>query len=211
MDIEFIMEDLPKTINSMKIGADRIREIVLSLRNFSRSDEADFKKVDLHEGLESTLLILGHRFKSEGSKKPIQLVKQYGTVPLVECYPAQLNQVFMNILANAVDALEEATETHDIILPTITIETSVIESNLFQSPQVQIKIMDNGLGIADDVRSRIFDPFFTTKEPGKGTGLGLPICYQIIHEKHQGTLVCESKPGQGASFIITVPLKVDRE
>ncbi len=209
MDIDFIMSDLPKTINSMKIGADRIREIVLSLRNFSRSDEADFKAVDLHEGLESTLLILGHRFKAEGSKKTIQLVKQYGSIPLVECYPAQLNQVFMNILANAIDALEEHMEAHKKSSPTMTIVTSLIESNASQPRQVQIKIMDNGPGMDDKVRSRIFDPFFTTKAPGKGTGLGLPICYQIIHEKHQGTLVCESEPGQGTTFIITVPLKVE--
>ncbi len=204
MDINFIMEDLPKTIHSITVGAERIREIVLSLRNFSRSDEADFKAANLHEGLESTLLILGHRFKAEGAKRTIELVKQYGDIPLVECYPAQLNQVFMNILANAIDALEEIAATRSEFLPKMTIETALIDSS-----QVQIKIMDNGPGMSDEVRSRIFDPFFTTKEPGKGTGLGLPICYQIIHDKHQVTIVCESAIGQGTTFVITVPLKVE--
>jgi GAF domain-containing protein len=208
MDIDFIMEDLPKTISSMKIGADRIREIVLSLRNFSRSDEADFKPVDLHEGLESTLLILGHRFKAEGNKKTINLIKQYGVIPPVECYPAQLNQVFMNILANAIDALEEVMAVQSDFSPEMTIATTVINASSAKASQVQIKIMDNGMGMSEEVRSRIFDPFFTTKEPGKGTGLGLPICYQIIHDKHQGSLVCESQPGQGTRFIITIPLKV---
>jgi GAF domain-containing protein len=209
MDIDFILEDLPKTIRSMQIGTDRIRDIVLSLRNFSRTDEAAFKAVDLHEGLESTLLILGHRLKAEGSKKNINLVKQYGEIPLVECYPAQLNQVFMNVLVNAIDALEEVSNTSSEFLPKVTIATSMIESSSSQPSQVQIKIIDNGPGISAEVRSRIFDPFFTTKEPGKGTGLGLPICYQIIHDKHFGNLVCESEPGQGTAFVITIPLKVE--
>ena len=206
MDLAFVIEDLPKTIASMQLGADRIREIVLSLRNFSRMDESDSKEVDLHDGLDSTLLILGHRLKANGRQRAIVIDKHYADLKLVECYPAQLNQVFMNILSNGIDALEEITEQDPDFMPQITITTKYLDSN-----QITITIVDNGPGMSEEVRSRIFDPFFTTKQPGKGTGLGLPICYQIIHEKHGGTLECQSIPGSGTTFMITIPATVARE
>ncbi|EAW37191.1 ATP-binding protein [Lyngbya sp. PCC 8106] len=200
IDLDFIAEDLPKLLASMKMGTERIREIVLSLRNFSRLDEAEIKKADIHEGIDNTLLILNHRFKSN-----IELVKEYENLPLVECYPAQLNQVFMNIIANAIDALEDA---KSYILsaakpprqPQITIETIQINSE-----EVQVKIRDNGLGIPDQIKSKLFDPFFTTKKIGKGTGIGLAISYKII-ENHQGKIDVVSEYGQGAEFIITLPI-----
>lgn len=200
MDLAFVVEDLPKTIASMQFGTDRIRDIVLSLRNFSRMDEADFKKVDLHQGLDSTLLILAHRLKANGSQRVIVIDKHYADLKLIKCYPAQLNQVFMNIIANSIDALEEMTELDPDFMPKITLTTQMLGSD-----QITITIADNGRGIPDEVRSRIFDPFFTTKEPGKGTGLGLPICYQIIHERHGGTIECQSILGSGTTFVITIP------
>jgi signal transduction histidine kinase len=192
IDLDFIAEDLPKLLGSMKMGTQRIREIVLSLRNFSRLDEADIKRSDLHEGIENTLLILNHRFKSN-----IELVKQYGDIPLIECYPAQLNQVFMNIIANAIDALEAVKIPRK---PQITIETLQINAE-----EVQVRIRDNGLGIPDHIKPKLFDPFFTTKEIGKGTGIGLAICYKII-ENHHGKIDVVSEYGQGAEFIITLPI-----
>jgi signal transduction histidine kinase len=200
LDLAFVVEDLPKTIASMQMGTDRIRDIVLSLRNFSRMDEADFKNVDLHQGLDSTLLILAHRLKANGPQRAIVIDKHYADLKLVKCYPAQLNQVFMNIIANSIDALEEMTEIDHDFMPKITLTTQRLGSD-----QITITIADNGRGIPDEVRSRIFDPFFTTKEPGKGTGLGLPICYQIIHERHGGTIECQSILGSGSTFIITIP------
>lgn len=203
-DLDFIVEDLPKTIESMKIGAERIRQIVLSLRNFSRSDEADLKKVDIHEGLDSTLLILGHRLKPNGDHPEIKIVKEYNTLPLVECYPAQINQVFMNILSNSIDALDENLKRASVDFKnsmTITISTKVVND------KVVIMIADNGLGIPANVLPHIFDPFYTTKEPGKGTGLGLSISYQIVVEKHQGQIRCLSQLSQGTKFIIEIPTK----
>jgi GAF domain-containing protein len=198
LDLEFVLEDLPKTLNSMKVGAERIRQIVLSLRNFSRLDEAEVKSVDLNEGLDSTLLILGHRFKSGNGALPIQIVKRYGTLPLITCYPAQLNQVFMNLIGNAIDALtENSTQTQRA---KIEIVTEVMNAN------VVVRILDNGSGIPDSVRSRIFDPFFTTKEVGKGTGLGLPISYQIVVDKHQGTIACNRRSIGGTEFVVTLPM-----
>ena len=204
LDLAFVVEDLPKTIASMQMGTDRIRDIVLSLRNFSRMDEADCKKVDLHQGLDSTLLILSHRLKANGSQRAIVIDKHYGDLKLIKCYPAQLNQVFMNIIANSIDALEEMTEIDPDFMPKITLTTQRLGSD-----QITITIADNGQGIPDEVRSRIFDPFFTTKEPGKGTGLGLPICYQIIHERHGGTIECQSILGSGSKFTITIPTIVE--
>ncbi len=210
-DLDFIIEDLPKTLDSMKIGTERICQIVLSLRNFSRTDEAELKPVDIHEGLDSTLLILGHRLKHDRARPAIEVVKKYGTLPLVECYPAQLNQVFMNLLSNSIDALEEKFNNiqHNLTLPikhpkvplTIWITTQAVKN------QVVIRIADNGLGIPDEVRSHIFDPFFTTKGVGKGTGLGLSISYQIVVEKHQGQIQCSSKPGEGTEFLIEIPIR----
>ena len=201
IELDFIIQDLPKTLSSMKIGADRIRKIVLSLRTFSRLDEAQMKPVDLHQGIDSTLLILQHRLKAKPDRLGIKVVKNYGSLPLVECYAAQMNQVFMNILANAIDALEETKEQRKSI-PQIQICTQLVEPD-----SVAVIISDNGSGIPETVRSQIFDPFFTTKQVGKGTGLGLSISFQIVVEKHGGELTCTSKPGQGSEFRIKIPLQ----
>ncbi|MBW4488024.1 MAG: response regulator [Trichocoleus desertorum ATA4-8-CV12] len=193
IDLDFVTDDLPKTLSSMKIGTDRIRQIVLSLRNFSRLDQAEMKPVNLHEGIDSTLLILNHRIK-----QGITIIKEYQDLPLVECYPAQLNQVFMNILNNAMDALLEDSEK-----PNKEIK---IQTELLNPHQVQVRIQDNGLGIPLEIRSKLFDPFFTTKPVGQGTGLGLSICYQII-EKHQGEIEVGCTPDGGAEFIIRLPVQ----
>lgn len=211
-ELEFIIKDLPKTIDSMKIGTDRIDQIVLSLRNFSRTDEGELKLVDIHEGLDSTLLILGHRFKNHKERPPISIVKEYGILPLVECYPAQINQVIMNLLSNSVDALEEKFKNINKRYLHSSIEPPNTPLNIWISTQtlnshIVIKIADNGLGIPEEIRTRIFEPFFTTKEVGKGTGLGLSISYQIVVEKHHGQLRCSSQPGQGTEFVIEIPIK----
>jgi signal transduction histidine kinase len=207
IDLEFLQEDLPKMLSSMKVGTDRIRQIVLSLRNFSRIDEAEFKSVDIHEGIDSTLMILQHRLKAKPEQPEIEVIKDYGSVPLVECYAGQLNQVFMNILVNAIDALEENNikRTYQEIeenLSQIKIRTSVINSKW-----LEIAIADNGVGISKEFQQRIFDPFFTTKPVGKGTGMGMSISYQIITEKHGGKLECFSTSGVGTEFIIQIPLQ----
>ncbi|PZV05090.1 MAG: hypothetical protein DCF22_24930 [Leptolyngbya sp.] len=207
VDLAFVQEDLPKLLASMQIGADRIRQIVLSLRNFSRMDESDYKAVDIHEGLESTLLILQHRLKARPERPAIELMKDYANLPLVECYPGQLNQVFMNILANAIDALEEmnAKRTYQEIQANpnqITIRTSVLEANW-----VEIAIADNGSGMPKPIQEQIFNPFFTTKPIGKGTGMGMSISYQVITEKHGGMLKCLSTPGAGTEFVIQLPIQ----
>ncbi|MBN3963494.1 ATP-binding protein [Nostoc sp. NMS8] len=206
IDLEFLQEDLPKMLSSMKVGTERIRQIVLSLRNFSRIDEAEFKNVDIHEGIDSTLMILQHRLKAKPEQPEIEVIKDYGTVPLVECYAGQLNQVFMNILVNAIDALEENNTkyTYQEINDNpsrIKIRTSVVNSRW-----VEIAIADNGVGISQEFQQRIFDPFFTTKPVGKGTGMGMSISYQIITEKHGGKLECFSTAGEGTEFIIQIPL-----
>jgi signal transduction histidine kinase len=191
MDLDFVQADFPKLFNSMQTGSDRIREIVLSLRNFARLDESEFKKVDLHEGIDSTLVILGSRLKATNSRPDIQVIKHYQSLPQVECYPGQLNQVFMNILSNAIDAIDERQKGDDDqaqgSMPTITIYTQVLEAN-----SVAIRFQNTGLRIPEAVRDRLFDPFFTTKPVGAGTGMGLAISYQIITEKHSGKLWCES-------------------
>jgi PAS domain S-box-containing protein len=208
---DYIAEDFPQLLNSMQDGAERITQIVLSLRNFSRLDEKELKWVDIHEGIDSTLLILQHRLKQQPHRSEIQVFKQYENLPRIECYSSQLNQVFMNILSNAIDALEMRDEeckqiagshTHDAI-PMIWICTEVVESN-----RVIIHITDNGLGITPDAQERLFDPFFTTKPPGKGTGLGLSISYQIVVERHRGKLWCHSTPEQGTEFMIELPITV---
>jgi signal transduction histidine kinase len=206
-DIEFIQADLAKMLASMEIGTERIRQIVLSLRNFSRTDEAGFKSVDIHEGIDSTLLILQHRLKDKPERPAIQVLRNYGNLPSVECYPGQLNQAFMNILANAIDALEEANtkRTNQEIRNNpgqIAIQTSIIDADW-----IKIAISDNGTGMPEHIRQRIFDPFFTTKAVGKGTGMGMPISYQIITEKHSGKLDCFSTPGKGTEFIIQIPVR----
>ena len=207
LDIEFIQVDLPKMLDSMKMGTDRICQIVLSLRNFSRMDESDFKAVDIHEGIDSTLLILQHRLKDRPERPAIQVICDYGSLPLVECYPSQLNQAMMNILANAIDALEEANinKTYQDIQANpsqITIQTSLINSKW-----IRIAVSDNGIGMPESVHKRIFDPFFTTKSIGKGTGMGMPISYQIITEKHGGKLDCFSTLGEGTEFVIQIPIQ----
>jgi two-component system, NtrC family, sensor kinase len=191
------------------MGADRIKQIVLSLRNFSRMDEAELKAVNIHEGIDSTLVILEHRLKAQHNRPAIQVIKEYGNLPLVECSVGQLNQVFMNILSNAIDALEESLvisqkslveDREQITNPQIRICTALDDKN-----NALIRITDNGLGIPENVQKRLFDPFFTTKAVGKGTGMGLSISYQIITEKHGGTLRCISSPGQGTEFAICIP------
>jgi PAS domain S-box-containing protein len=223
---EFLVDDFPKLLNSMKLGAERICGIVLSLRNFSRLDEAEIKAVDLHEGIDSTLLLLQNRLKAQGKESEIQIVKEYENLPLVESYPGQLNQVFMNLLANAIDALEEKRVVSDSEIPRdspcIWIRTEVKDSDLplkgdcpsgtalrrDRSPAgVLIRIADNGPGMTEAVQRCLFDPFFTTKPVGKGTGLGLSISYQIVVEKHKGQLLVKSKLGQGTEFIIDLPLR----
>ncbi|AFZ24149.1 PAS domain S-box [Cylindrospermum stagnale PCC 7417] len=198
IDLEFLKEDLTKLIQSMCVGTERIREIVLSLRNFSRLDEAEFKQVDIHEGINSTLMILQNRLKAKPDHPEILVIKDYGNLPPIDCYPGQLNQVFMNLLSNAIEALEDPSlgETRQIF-----IHTEVLNSN-----RIAIKISDNGLGIPEEVLSKLFDPFFTTKDVGKGTGLGLSISYQIVVDKHGGKLSCYSIPGEGAMFVIEIPI-----
>ncbi|NET26584.1 GAF domain-containing protein [Okeania sp. SIO1I7] len=203
IDLEFIIKDLPKMIDSMKMGAERIRQLVLSLRTFSRLDESKKKEVDLHAGIDSTLLILQHRLKLKPELPQITIVKNYGDLPLVPCYAAPINQVFMNLLSNAIDVLEEKLETDKFFIPTITITTEINPDN---PDTVLIKIADNGLGITQEAKDKIFDLFFTTKEVGKGTGLGLSISYEIIVQKHGGQLFCNSQLGQGTEFIIQIPI-----
>jgi PAS domain S-box-containing protein len=207
VDLDFIVSDLPRMIASMKLGADRICQIILSLRNFSRLDEAEKKPVDIHEGIDSTLLILQHRLKANAGYPGIQVIKRYGDLPLVECYAGQLNQVFMNIISNAIDALETEIKGGKKrcvpdVPPVIQIQTEVVCGD-----RIAIRISDNGPGIALKYRKRLFDPFFTTKPVGAGTGLGLSISYQIVVERHGGCLTCNSAPGQGAEFLIEIPTR----
>lgn len=207
IDLDFLQKDLLIILNSMKLGTDRIRNIVLSLRTFSRMDEAEFKPVDIHEGIDSTLLILQHRLKNKPESSEIQVIRNYGNLPLVECYAGQLNQVFMNILANAIDSVDELNEKRMVQerkenSSQITISTSVIDLEW-----VQIAIADTGLGISESIQKQIFNPFFTTKPIGKGTGMGMAISYQIITDKHGGRLTCFSTLGRGAEFVIHIPIK----
>jgi PAS domain S-box-containing protein len=244
IDLEFIMTDFAQLQDSMKIGAERIREIVRSLRTFSRLDESDSKAVDIHTGIESTLMILQSRLKAKSAHPGISIIKEYGDLPLVECYPGQLNQVFMNLLTNAIDALEEKitneqleaidnpSKTATNFSPTITINTGVMGTNGFSShltphpsphpilrepiqatsspleypPHIFIRIADNGPGMTQKTQQQLFDPFFTTKPVGRGTGLGLAISYQIVVEKHGGQLWCNSVLGQGAEFVVEIPI-----
>ena len=191
IDLEFVLEDSSKLLKSMKIGTQRVQDIVVSLRNYSRLDEAVIKEVDIHEGLESTLLILNHRLKHS-----VDVIKEYGALPLVRCSPAQLNQVFTNIIANALDAMFD----HDSDPKQLTIATRV-----FASDQVQVSIRDTGPGMTPEVKAKIFNPFFTTKTVGKGTGLGLGICFKIV-EHHRGRIEVNSQVGEGTEFVITLPI-----
>lgn len=204
-DLSFLLNDLSKIIQSMQVGTNRVTEIVSSLNNFTRHREAGKKLVNLHEGLDSTLLILGHRLRANAHRSAIQLIKDYGELPLIQCYPGEINQVFMNLLCNAIDAFDEAAQAsldaQRANLPTITIQTRLIEQNA-----VEIRICDNGKGMADEVKARVFDYLFTTKGVGKGTGLGLAIAHQIVVENHAGSLEVQSTLGQGTEFRIRLPV-----
>jgi two-component system, NtrC family, sensor kinase len=204
MDLDFLEKDLFKIIESMQTGADRICDIVVSLRNFARLDEAEFKQANIHDGIDSTLMILQHRLKANSKRPEIEIIKEYGIFPQIDCYVGQLNQVFMNIIANAIDALEEEKlyTNGSIIKPTIQINTKMISDNF-----VSVIISDNGVGIIETTQQKLFDPFFTTKNNTKNTGMGLAISYQIIVEKHHGRLSYDSKPGEGTKFIIKIPLR----
>ncbi|NES99958.1 MAG: DUF3365 domain-containing protein [Sphaerospermopsis sp. SIO1G2] len=208
ISLEFLTEDLTKLLNSMKIGSARINQIVLNLRNFSRLDQPTMKLVDLHAGIESTLIILQHRLKANSKYPEICIIKQYSNLPTLECNYGQVNQVFMNIISNAIDALNDYLENYqqshhlEPFLPQIKIETKLINDEF-----IQIIIADNGPGIPEKIKNQIFNPFFTTKPIGKGTGLGLSISYKIIVERHQGLIWCESEPQQGTKFCIQLPIK----
>ncbi|HEY9607168.1 MAG TPA: ATP-binding protein, partial [Allocoleopsis sp.] len=229
IDLEFLVEDWQKLLHSMQVGAERIEQIVLSLKTFSRLDEADLKRVDIHEGIDNTLLILHHRLRAVGNAGEIRVVKNYSQLPLVACYASQLNQVVMNLLDNAIDALENQPEPRVITISTslshcqstATSDQLAVASdqltvrgqkqpttNNEQQPTnfVVIRIADNGSGMSEEVRQQMFDPFYTTKPVGSGTGLGLAICHQIVVEKHGGRISCSSTPGQGTEVIVEIPV-----
>ncbi|MEG5058820.1 ATP-binding protein [Microcoleus sp. A2-C5] len=223
IELDYLLEDLPKVFNSMQQGAERVRDIVLSLRNFCRLDEAEMKQVNIHDGINNTIMLLQSQLKGKPGQEAIAIHKEYSDLPLVQCYPGQLNQVFMNILVNAIYALLEwnkhenvdgkslnnsqAGEKNDSLansrqMPAIRIRTELIEGK-----KVIIRIYDNGPGMTEDVRKRLFDPFFTTKPVGQGTGLGLSISYEIVVNQHGGELKCLSEPGKGTEFAIEIPLQ----
>jgi len=205
---------MPKLLSSMKVGANRLRQIVLSLQNFLRAEQTEMKPLDIHEGIESTLLLLQYRLKATAERSEITVLKEYGNLPLVECYAGQLNQVFMNLLTNAIDVLDESADGK--ALPRrITISTSVEAisredkglSREKMIPHAVIRIADNGVGMSEEVCRRLFEPFFTTKSVGKGRGLGLSISYQIVVEEHGGQLTCSSEPGKGTELSIAIPIR----
>ncbi len=211
IDLEYMREDLPKLINSLKLGVQRIRHISTSLRTFSRADQ-DYKVLfNIHEGIDSTIMILKHRLKANDDRPEIEIVKDYANLPQVECFPGQLNQVFMNILANAIDALEDSnigrSFTDIEVKPNqITVKTELSNDSQF----VNICIQDNGIGMRNDVKQKIFEHLYTTKAVGKGTGLGLAIAHQIVVEKHRGAITVNSTLGEGTEFVITLPVKGDK-
>jgi two-component system, NtrC family, sensor kinase len=211
IELDFLREDWPKLMKSMAVGAERIHQIVLSLRSFSRLNESDLKPVDIHEGIENTLLILQHRLKGTNDSPNIELIKDYDTVPHIICYASQLNQVFMNLLSNAIDALETQPSPRVITISTSLSQESTVKSENEISKFIIIRIADNGAGMSEEVRDHIFDPFFTTKPVGRGTGLGLSISYQIVVEKHHGKLTCISEPGKGTEMIVEIPVIGNRE
>ncbi|MFS8118494.1 MAG: sensor histidine kinase, partial [Microcoleus sp.] len=207
IDLEYLIEDLPKMLLSMKSGTDRIRNISTSLRTFSRADSANKVSANIHEGIDSTLLILQYRLKANDSRPAIKIIKEYGNIPAVKCYFGQLNQVFMNLLANAIDCFDEFNQGRsyaevEAVPNTIAIITHVSSDN----QSVVITFKDNGNGMSTEVKAKIFDHLFTTKGVGKGTGLGLSISRQIVEETHGGTLICESVLGEGTEFAIALPL-----
>lgn len=212
LDLEFMLQDLPKLLTSMAIGTQRIKEITRSLRVFSQLDEAEVKEVSIHDGIDSTLMILQSRTQPTPERLGIEIIKNYGSIPPVECYAGQVNQVFMNILSNAIDALESmgngksVGSTSALIRDTVITAPKIWIATEVKSEMVVIRIKDNGLGIPAEIQSRIFDPFFTTKPIGKGTGMGLAISYQIVTKTHQGRLQCHSAQGQGTEFEIEIPI-----
>lgn len=207
IDLDFLKEDLPQLLTSMKIGSERVEQIVRSLRLFSRLDESACQLVDLHECIDSTLVILGSRLKDTSTRLAINIIKEYGDLPLVECYAGKINQVLMNLLANAIDAIDEAIEKAEVSAtqesPTIWIHTTVTDNE----QSALIEIADNGIGMSQEVQKRIYEQFFTTKPLGKGTGLGMAIAHEIIVDKHGGTLEVTSSPGKGAKFAIAIPIR----
>ncbi len=204
LDLDFLKADLPKIMASMQSGAERIRNIIQSLRNFSRLDEAEIKQVNIHEGIDSALLILQSRLKFSSHQQKIIVNQQYGNLPLVECYSGSLNQVFMEVINNAIDALQIARGSKSNLnwQPTIGIRTEVLERD-----RIAIHIFDNGIGMNEEVQRQLFNPFFTTKAVGKGTGLGLSISYQSIVERHRGQIKCVSSLGEGTELIIEIPTR----
>jgi PAS domain S-box-containing protein len=216
MDFDFIIQDCDRIFESMMTGTKRIQEIVLSLRNFSRLDEADIKEVDIHQGIDSTLMILQHRFQSTNERPEIQVIKEYSLIPQITCYSGKLNQVFMNILNNAIDALEDSykqryssankfpeSKNQELTIESLKIK---IKTELVDEKSIKISIQDNGLGIDEKFSSKLFDPFFTTKPVGKGTGLGLSISYDIIVKKHGGEISFLSTLEKGTEFVIKIPI-----
>lgn len=210
IDLEFLRKDFPKMISSMEMGASRIIEIVQSLRLFSHSDEAEYKDVNIHPGLDSTLLLLKSRLQDTKRRPVIEIIKRYGQLPLISCYSGQLNQVFMNLLVNAIDAIEEKVEVwrnqNDSRLLHFTPQITLCTQLNLEGTGVIIKISDNGMGMKDAIKQKIFEQFFTTKAVGKGTGLGLAISYQIIVSKHGGAINFNSKFEEGTEFVVTLPL-----
>lgn len=221
IDLDFLCQDMPKVMDSMQMGAERIRQIVLSLRSFCRLDQAMRESIDLHQGIDNTLLLLRHRLKAKPGHPEIQVIKEYGDLPLVECHAGQVNQVFMNILSNAIDALEDTwnqqlealreEDSYKISLPKHLSPTIWIRTNVGENNKVLIHITDNGPGMPPQVQQQIFDPFFTTKPVGQGTGLGLSISYQIVVEKHGGQLKCASTPEEGTEFVIELPVQQSQQ
>lgn len=211
IDLEFLIQDLPEVLSSMKVGAERISQIVLNLRNFSRLEEAQMKSTNIHEGLDCTLLILKNRLKEGAKNSNIQVIKEYGDLPPVECYSGQLNQVFMNIVSNAIDALNDYNNQRSVSEIQNQPSQIVIRTELSNPGHVMIRISDNGSGMSEEVKAKLFEPFFTTKPVGQGTGLGLSISNQIVVENHKGSLRCESTLAKGTEFLIEIPLRQSHE
>jgi two-component system, NtrC family, sensor kinase len=228
IDFNFLVEDWENLIESMNVGADRIYRIVQSLQTFSKLNTSKLKSIDIHKNIDRTLLLLQPRLKQAGNAREIQVIKKYGHLPKITCYDSQLTQVFMNLIGNAIDALEERcrnnlqTSIHSEINinsclkkiePQIQICTQFVSEESLELDQdlnskkgkIVIQISDNGCGISSDIKSRIFDPFFTTKPVGKGMGLGLSISYQIVVEQHEGQLHCHSVPGEGTEWVVEIP------
>jgi PAS domain S-box-containing protein len=205
IDLDFLVDDWQQLMDSMQAGAERIHQMVRSLKLFARLDESEIKRVDLHQGIDTTLAILQHRLRGENNWSAIEVVKAYGQLPQVTCYASQMNQVFMNLLNNAIDALEGQPPPRTITIRT-ALEMRTRDIAPTDSPVAVIRIADNGPGMSEQLCQQIFDPFFTTKPIGRGTGLGLSISYQIIVEKHGGQLYCNSAPGKGTELVVEIPL-----